>query len=261
MHPDDTARCFRAHLGLYAIEPIWFAQAVQAIQAGLWPLAPLQAWREADATPQGATPDRERLFTPLPNGVALIRIVGGITKGWSKFGGASTIGITRALRQALVDAEVSSILLAVDSPGGQVAGVQEAADAIWRATLEKPVSVYIEDLGASAAYWLASGAQRITANRAAEIGSLGVFAVLQDLSGLAAREDIRIVVKSTGPYKGLGVPGTPITQELEDEVQSTVNQFGAFFFEAVQRGRGLSDRQLAAVTDGRVWMAGKAQEL
>ena len=210
---------------------------------------------------QAAVTERERLYRNYGDGVAVIRLVGGVTKGFSKFGGASTIQTRMAIRQALADDEIRSLLLAIDSPGGQVAGVADLADEVQRANATKPVTAYIEDLGASAAYWVASQAQRITANRTAEVGSIGVFAILQDLSGMAEREGVQVRVVSTGPYKGLGAPGTPVTQELVDEVQGQVDRIGSFFFEAVQAGRRLSTQRLAAVTDGRVWMAAEAQQL
>ena len=255
MHFEDDARCFRAHLGLYAIEPVWMQQAIHAIQRGLWPI------RAFSHDPEAALPDRERLYTSMGDGVAVIRIVGAMTKGYSKFGGTSTVQTRRALRQAVADEAVGSILLAIDSPGGQVAGVQELADEVLRTRQVKPVAGYVEDLGASAAYWPASQAQRITANRVAEVGSIGVFAVLEDVSGLAEREGIKVRVVSTGPYKGLGVPGTPVTAEMVDMVQARVNEIGGFFFEAVQTGRKLSATRLAQVTDGRTWLAADAQKL
>jgi signal peptide peptidase SppA len=255
MHYEDLPACFQAHLGLYAIEPLWFTQAVQAVQRGLWPVLSQEQMAATMSRDQGS------LYAQTDDGVAVIRIVGQITKGLSKFGGTSTVMTRRALRQAVADDSIKSILLAIDSPGGQVAGVQDLADEVLRTRQRKPVAAYIEDQGASAAYWIASQAQRITANRGAEIGSIGVFAVLQDLSGAAERDGVQVRVVSTGPYKGLGVPGTPVTQDLLDEVQSQVDQVGTFFFSAVQQGRKLSDTRLQAVTDGRVWIASQAQEL
>lgn len=251
MHLDDTALCFSRHMGLYAIEPLWLAGALQAIKIGLW-------------KPEAAAPlsrGTGNLYAQSGEGVAVIRISDGITKGPSKFGGTSTIITRQALRAAVQAEDIRSILLAVYSPGGQVDGVSDLADEILKTCQSKPVVAYIEDLGASAAYWIASQAQRITANRTAHIGSIGVFAVLTDLSGLAEREGVSVRLISTGPYKGLGAPGTPVTPALVDEVQSHVDAIGAFFFQAVQQGRKLSSSRLAAVTDGRLWLASEAQQL
>lgn len=252
MHPDDTLPCFRAHLGLWAIEPTWLRHAVQALQQGLWPV------RTLDMMAAEMTRQPGKLYSQTDSGVAVIRLEGQITKGLSKFGGTSAVLTRRALRAAVADETVSRILLAIDSPGGQVDGIQDLADEVQRARQSLIVDAYIEDLGASAAYWIASQARRITANATAFVGSIGAFAVLQDLSGLAAREGIQVRVVSTGPYKGLGAPGTPVTQELVDEVQQQVDQIGSFFFTAVQQGRGLSAARLAAVTTGQLWIAASA---
>ena len=127
--------------------------------------------------------------------------------------------------------------------------------------IENIVDAYAEDLCASAAYWIASQARRLTANATAFVGSIGAFAVLEDLSGLAAREGVQVRVVSTGPYKGLGIPGTPLTEAYVDEVQHHIDQVGQFFFHAVQSGRALSPTQVAAVTDGRLWIAAEAVPL
>lgn len=251
MHLDDTALCFSRHMGLWCIEPLWLAQALQAVQRGLWPLQAVEPLTRSTGA----------LYAQSANGVAVIRIQDQIQKGQSKFGGTSTIVTKIALRQAVAADDIKSVLLAVYSPGGQVDGVSDLADEILKTRQSKPVSAYIEDLGASAAYWIASQAQRITANRTAHIGSIGVFAVLTDLSGLAEREGVSVRLISTGPYKGLGAPGTPVTPALVDEVQSHVDAIGAFFFQAVQQGRKLSSSRLAAVTDGRLWLASEAQQL
>lgn len=255
MHYEDSPVCFQAHMGLWAIEPRWLTQAVQALKHDLWPI------RSPEMMAAEMTRQQGKLYTQSESGVAVIRIDGSITKGLSKFGGTSTILTRRAIRQAVQAEDIASILLAIDSPGGHIDGVQDLADEVGRARQSKTVDAYAEDLCASAAYWIASQARRITANATAFIGSIGAFAVLQDLSGLAEREGIQVRVVSTGPYKGLGAPGTPVTQALVDEVQQHVDQIGAFFFRAVQQGRGLSAARLAAVTDGRLWIAADALAL
>ena len=253
MHPDDTMPCFYGHMGIWAIEPQWMRQALSLVQSGLYPMRSRDEMR-------AATPTNERLFSPS-NGVAIVRVTGAISKYPSKFTETSAVLVRRAIGQALADEDIDGILLAIDSPGGQVEGIYEVGQAVARAATQKPVAAFIEDLGASAAYWIASQATRITANAPAMVGSIGVFAVLEDLSGVADRQGVRVIVKSTGPYKGAGVPGTPISQEIEDQAQQHVDQYGEFFFSAVQAGRKLNKRQMEAVTDGRVWIAAEAQQL
>jgi signal peptide peptidase SppA len=250
----DTVACFRAHLGLWAIEPHWIREAVLAIQRGLWPMQPVAAMGDG---PGGTG----ALYATTEDGVAIIRIVGGLTKGVSKFGGTSAILTRRAIRQAVASEQVKSLLLAIDSPGGQVDGIQDVADEVVRARLSKPVVAHIEDLGASAAYWIGSQAQRITSNRSAQIGSIGVLAALEDTSGKAARDGVTVHVVTTSPYKAVGIPGAPVLPEHLAYLGDMVQSMGTFFFEAVQRGRKMSNAQLKAVTDGRVFLAQRAKEL
>ena len=81
--------------------------------------------------------------------------------------------ITAAVKHAAADPETEKILLHVNSPGGTVAGAQEAAAAIYKARQHKKVIAYIEDLGASGGYWLASQAEEVYSNRHAGVGSIG----------------------------------------------------------------------------------------
>lgn len=254
MHPDDTVPCFRSYMGLWAIEPVWMRQAVQALQMGLVPMRAVQA--------QEIRREQGKLYSQTADGVAIIRLEGPIIKGLPKFAeGTSAVLTRRAIRQAVADETIVSLLLKVDSPGGQVDGIQDLADEVTRARESKVVDAYLEDFAASAAYWIASQARRITANIPAWVGSIGAFAVLHDLSGLAEREGITVTVVSTGPYKGMGVPGTPVTPAMVADVQRMVDQIGAFFFAAVQQGRRLTETQMRAVTDGRLWIASEARAL
>lgn len=252
MHPDDRLECFQSHMGLWACSAAWMEQAVWALQHGAMPMRTDREMLSA----QGDT-----LYARQDNGVAVVRVVGALTKGISKFGGASSIQVRRGIQLAMRDPEVRAILVAVDSPGGQIPGVQEVVDTIWQARAVKPVAAYIEDLAASAGYWIASAAQRVTSNATALIGNIGAYTVLTDFSGAAEREGIKVTVVSTGPDKGAGVPGTEITQRMVDDTQRLVDQFGAAFFAAVRRGRRLNDTGMTAVTDGRIWMAPDAQAL
>lgn len=259
MHPHDNPACFAHHMGLWAMEPVRFQHLVALVQAGLWQEHTVAFHDDMPGTPRAQ--DQREGFTRTPEQVALIRISGPMSKGRSKFTDASTIDIRRAVRNAARDEQVASLMLAIDSPGGMVAGTAELADEIRSARARKPVVAYIEDLGASAAYWVASQADAIYSNRTAEIGSIGVLAVVNDTSGLAERSGVKVHVISTGPYKGAGVPGAPLLPEHLSDMAERVGTVADHFFGAVQAGRKLTKSQMATVTDGRVFDAQRAQEL
>jgi signal peptide peptidase SppA len=167
--------------------------------------------------------------------------------------------ITNQINEAAADPTVKKIRLSIESPGGQVAGVQEAADAIAAANAVKPVTAVIEDLCCSGAYYLASQAGKIEANPNAIIGSIGVYSVFYDTSKMAENEGIRAVVISSGPHKGMGVPGTSITDEQIAAYQGIIDGMAKSFKAAVQSGRQLTDEQIEAVSTGQVWLSPQAK--
>lgn len=190
--------------------------------------------------------------------IAVISLSGPLSKeGWY---GTSTTEFRRQVCEAVYDESCGGIMLAVDSPGGTVSGTQDAADAVAFAAKRKPVMAYIDDLGASAAYWIASQARSIMAGQMAEVGSIGTMAAVMDMSGMAEREGIKVHVISTGAHKGAFVPGAPVAEEHLAALQARVNELNDFFLAAVQKGRKMKMERVAESADGQVWLAAEAQK-
>lgn len=246
-----------------------------------WPMHPgrFHAMAASFSADQGREPrsaeDRaKRSSSPLRNGVelragaAVIPVSGPIfadaflQDAFEYFGLVYTDpnDVTAAVDKAMADPRVSGILLAIDSPGGEISGVQTAAEAIWQARQSgaKPINAHVTGLAASAAYWLGSQAEQVTAEPSAEIGSIGVYCVIEDLSALAAQLGIRVNVVSSGPDKGAFVPGTPVTDAQLEPVQETIDDLAALFRSDVGRGRGASAERVAEWSSGRCWVAGRA---
>jgi signal peptide peptidase SppA len=192
--------------------------------------------------------------------VAVIKLTGTLMKQQSSLGdGTSTVQARRDIRQASADPDVSAILLAIDSPGGSVAGTDDLAADIRTARKSKPVYAQIEDLGASAAYWLASQAEKVYANSpTALVGCIGTIITMWDSSAKAELKGMKSLVFATGPLKGAGVDGTPITEDQAAYFQGIVDKSQTSFSSAVQKGRGLTDKQLADVSSGGVFSADEA---
>lgn len=177
----------------------------------------------------------------LYGGVAVLDIAGTISKYptiWGRlFGGTSTLETIDALAAALADDRVSSIVMRYDSGGGEAVGVSDLADAVYAARSRKPIVSYIEDRGASAAYHAASQASRVYANPGAMVGSIGTYLVAKDSSVQAAARGIKIVVIKEGAYKGIGIDGTPLTDEQIAELSRIVQSINSQFVQNVARGR------------------------
>ncbi len=268
----ETPECFENHMGLWAIQPTWFSQVVAAIRGGLWSPGSVVAgsWRpasglavafEADAAGSGVATSDDKPYAITSDGIAVIEIRGPMMKGRSKFGGCSTMQARRQIRAAVDDPDVRGVMMLAESPGGKSAGTQELADDVYAARRRKPVHGYYEDLGGSACCWVMSQCSEVSANAAAIVGSIGTYAVLVDASKAMEAEGMAVHLISTGPYKGAGSMGTPILPEHLEHFQQLVHKLNQGFLDGVRRGRGLSEAQLARVTDGREWIAEDAMGL
>lgn len=170
----------------------------------------------------------------------------------------ATRPLAESLRQSGTDPAVRGILLRIDSGGGEVPGTADLAATIADVRRQKPVAVFIEDTGASAAFWVSSQATRLFANETAMVGSIGTFATLVDLSEQAEALGIKVHVIKAGEFKGLGVPGTEVTDSQLAEVQRIVNSINEHFVLGVANGRGMSVDAVRSLADGKVHVGQEA---
>lgn len=158
---------------------------------------------------------------------------------FTELSGATSYDMLAADFGRLVDdPSVSAILLNVDSPGGEAAGVSEFSDMIYAARGRKPVVAYVDGMAASAGYWLASAAGEIVANDIALLGSIGVvFSVTdsRDADAKAGRKRYDIV-SSQSPYKRVDVA----TDEGRGKLQATADAMADVFVDRVARNRGVT---------------------
>lgn len=157
-------------------------------------------------------------------------------------GGETEYGfISEATRLAMDDPAVQRLSYEIDSPGGYVSGVDECAQAIASAT--KPTAAVVHNLCASAAYWLASQCDTITAaSPAAEIGSIGVAAEEYDDDAAKRAEGIehRVYTSSHAPEKR---PDTK-TEEGRAVIQKQLDATEAVFVARVAQGRGTTTKDV-----------------
>jgi signal peptide peptidase SppA len=197
--------------------------------------------------------------TNLGEGVALIELRGRMQKQQASLGeSASTVAVRQQIRAAANDPAIGSILLLVDSPGGTVAGTQDLAADVSRAASIKPVVAYIEDIGASAAYWVASQASQVMAGPTAVVGSIGTYGVVVDSSRAAQNEGYTVHVVRAGEHKGTGTPGTVVTPDQLAEYQAMVDTLNEFFVSGVAGGRKMDAAKVAELATGAVWIGQQA---
>lgn len=216
------------------------------------------------AGPQGKLVQSNVSMVPVKGGknIAYVKIAGALMKGQPWRDGTSTLQLIQDVRASAKDPNVQGILLGIDSPGGTVAGTAALASEVRAARKAKPVWAHVQDLAASAAYWVGSQASAMYASNATDlIGSIGTITTVYDYSVAAEQQGIKAHVFRTGPLKGLGTPGAPVTEEQVSHMQSLVNSLQTHFDAAVMKGRGFTAKQLDSVRTGGVFPAGEAVSL
>lgn len=130
----------------------------------------------------GQKPLANTYKTTVRNGVAIIPVHGVITPHLDLFtlimGGTAFDTLANDLQTAAADNDIKAILLDIDSPGGVAVGTSEMAELIRKIAADKPVWAYVGRTCCSAAYWLASAANRIVAHKSALVGSIGVVSTV-----------------------------------------------------------------------------------
>lgn len=244
--------------GLWAIEPT-AGNALASMLGGLDLAAHV---RQGIARPVPVVSTTEMIPGGNDKRVAVIKAVGTLMKGQSSLGGTSTIQLRRDIRNAAADPSVSGILLAIESPGGTIAGTPELAADVKAARRKKPVWSHIDDMGASAAYWVASQADQVFANHpTASVGNVGTIFAVTDVSKRLETEGVKVNVFATGPLKSAGYRGTALTDEQRAMFQGLVDDAQQYFDAAVRSGRGLTAAQMEAVRTGEIFTAAKAKTL
>lgn len=149
--------------------------------------------------------------------------------------------ISKALDRGLADPEVKGIALVINSPGGMVAGNFDLADKIFAARSVKPIQAFVNEDAYSAAYSLASSADKITVARTGGTGSIGVVTAHMDMSKLADDIGIKVTFIHAGKHKVDGNPYEPLPKEVKARIQSEIDSLYSIFVATVARNRGIDE--------------------
>lgn len=201
-------------------------------------------------------------MNPAQNGVAVISIVGSLVNRGAWIGASSGLvsyeGIAAQLRDAAADPEVRSIMLDIDSPGGEATGMFALAEQIREVAKTKKVVAFVNDMAASAAYGLASAATEIVVSPTSIVGSIGVVLTHIDRSGEMEQRGIKATLIHAGKHKVDGNPFGPLSETVQADLQTEVMKFYDQFVGLVARGRpGMTDAAIRG-TEARTFLGQEA---
>lgn len=231
----------RNHLQILTRSSIWAIRPEAALTAVLQ-IAGVQALGEWEA----AKPYVQGKGT---NKLAVIPIQGVLTNDGPAWLGSNYATIASAAEQAANDPSVKHVVLAVDSPGGEVTGCPETAAMLAALAKQKPVSAIVEGCSASAAYWLASQANTITLTPSGEVGSVGVRMMHADVSKMLETQGVKVTELHAGEFKTEWSPFAPLSEDAKADMQNRLDATHTDFVNAVATGRG--PRASAEIKDRR----------
>lgn len=194
-------------------------------------------------------PDEERKPYECIEGVAIINIVGLLTPSASWWRNETSYGdIAKEVSMAADDPAVTGILLRVNSPGGYTDGAFECAQALANAAKKKPMCAAVDSMAYSAAYLLASQANKIYAPPiTGGVGSVGVYMTHLDYSRMYEKIGIDATIISAGEGKAAGHPLKKLSKEAEQSFRAEIDRLYDEFLGFVSRGRGMTVEAVRAL--------------
>ena len=158
---------------------------------------------------------------------------------WWCWGSSTYQELTCDILRAAHDDGIAAIALHVDSPGGEVAGCAEVADLVYSLRGTKPIVAICDPMACSAAYWIASAADRVTVPQHGVLGNVGAIALHTDVTGMLGKAGVVVTTVSFGAEKADGYPTTPMTDAILARWQAEIDLVGEAFVASVARNRGL----------------------
>ncbi|WP_034045295.1 signal peptide peptidase SppA [Wocania ichthyoenteri] len=161
--------------------------------------------------------------------------------------------MNRSLKDAREDDKVKAVVIRVNSPGGNAL----ASELIWReielTKKVKPVIVSMGDLAASGGYYIACNADKIIAEPTTITGSIGVFGMLPNVKGLADKWGINAEQVTTNKNSILYSLFEPMNEGQEAYIKESINDIYELFTNRVATGRNMTQEDVKAIAQGRVW--------
>jgi signal peptide peptidase SppA len=207
----------------------------------------------ASIAQQETTPvdDDMRAYRMHAGGIAEISVSGVLVYSDAGFEGETTYSdIVGSVLMAVADPSVKAIVLAIESPGGEVDGCFEAAEAIYSLRGMKPIVAILDPYAYSAAYALASAANMICVPETGGSGSVGVVSMHVEMSKMLDQAGIGVTAIQFGDQKTERGPFTPLSAAAKGRIQADVDVLGEMFVELVARNRGMTTAEVRATQAG-----------
>ncbi|MDR0962935.1 MAG: signal peptide peptidase SppA [Mediterranea sp.] len=161
--------------------------------------------------------------------------------------------VIRDLRKLKEDEDIKAVVLRVNSPGGSAYDSEQIWHAVTELKKEKPVIVSMGDYAASGGYYISCAADSIVADGTTLTGSIGIFGLYPNTTGLTNKIGLSFDLVQTNPYAGFGASGRGLNDGEKELMQNMVNRGYELFVKRCADGRGMSVEAIKRIAEGRVW--------
>jgi protease-4 len=167
------------------------------------------------------------------------------------------------LRKYGDDSSIKAIIIHVNSPGGGAAASEEIYREVLRIrdVKKKRIVASIETVGASGAYYVSSATNKIFADQASIVGSIGVIAEWYNYEELIKWAKLKAIVLKAGEFKDTGSPVRDMTPAERAYMQGLIDNMHGQFIHSVAQGRHVKDEDVRPLADGKVWTGEQALPL
>ena len=176
-------------------------------------------------------------------------------------GGAEIVGskIVKDLDKLMNDDKVKAVVLRINSPGGSAFASEQMWNAIELLKAKKPVVVSMGDYAASGGYYMSCNANRIFAEPATLTGSIGIFGMVPNVSGLLTEKlGLHFDVVKTNDAADFGAMGRGFNKKETAAMQAYIERGYDLFLTRVANGRGMTKEAVNEIAQGRVWTGQQA---
>jgi len=244
LHPDKAEVIISALSGLMGVAPAGRGQGHQVAQLSF------------SAEDGFASVGHSRGGYDVVSGVAVIEVHGTLVERLGTrrphSGMTGYDGILENVRSALTDPEVAAVVLLIDSPGGEVAGCLDVADAIYSGRGTKPIWAILDESAYSAAYVIASAADRIYVPRTGGVGSIGITCAHVDFSKALTSAGLEVTLIPYGGRQpnGNGNSENPLSNDELENLQADIAVTDKRLVDTVARNRRLTTQKIRDMQAG-----------
>lgn len=257
---EATPRPLGAHvmdlaLAPWALTPGMVAMVAAIIARRVAGRADDHAWA-LDRRPVASVPPKAHAVAVIPlHGVMMPR-----ASMFSDISGATSYDQAAAdVRAAADDPDIGTIVLDMNTPGGTTSGIVGLARTVLAARAKKPVIAQVEHQACSAGYWIAACATEISAAPLSIVGSIGVYAIHENLAAALEKEGVAITFISAGKYKVEGNETGPLSEDAYAHRKALIDEAYGAFVADIAKGRGVPEALVrSSYGEGRVLSADMA---